>query len=240
MLADVLAGLRRIAETTGLPELVDAVAQLNFEFENLGHRTNALGQSINQVVASGIGDFFNTLIDGSASLGENFRKAASQMLLDIAKLIFQATILKAILGALGLNDTSGTKGVGGVLGKVLGFAEGGPINGPGTGTSDSILARLSAGEYVIPAARVQQFGVSFFDNIRAGRWMSLMPRFATGGLVQREAAASGTATGQHTRIVNVPSPGLLEDYVNTGNGERVILNIISRNESKVRQALGLA
>ena len=49
------------------------------------------------------------------------------------------------------------------------FAEGGPVWGPGTGTSDSIPAWLSNGEYVIPAEIVRRFGVEFFDLIRSGR-----------------------------------------------------------------------
>jgi hypothetical protein len=42
---------------------------------------------------------------------------------------------------------------------------GGPVVGPGTGTSDSIPIRVSAGEYVIPAKVVQAKGVDFFDSL---------------------------------------------------------------------------
>jgi len=48
-------------------------------------------------------------------------------------------------------------------------ATGGLIRGPGTSTSDSIPRWLSDYEYVIPAKRVKQFGVPFFDAIRAGQ-----------------------------------------------------------------------
>ncbi|WIG51007.1 MAG: hypothetical protein OJF48_001924 [Afipia sp.] len=37
------------------------------------------------------------------------------------------------------------------------FAEGGLVSGPGTGTSDSIHARLSAGEFVMPANMTRQY-----------------------------------------------------------------------------------
>jgi hypothetical protein len=37
------------------------------------------------------------------------------------------------------------------------FAEGGLVTGPGSGTSDSITARLSAGEFVMPAMQTQQY-----------------------------------------------------------------------------------
>ena len=37
------------------------------------------------------------------------------------------------------------------------YAEGGMVNGPGTGTSDSILARVSSGEFVVNAASTQRY-----------------------------------------------------------------------------------
>lgn len=39
----------------------------------------------------------------------------------------------------------------------VGFATGGYVSGPGTGTSDSIPARLSNGEYVMPARQTRQY-----------------------------------------------------------------------------------
>lgn len=44
-------------------------------------------------------------------------------------------------------------------------AAGGKVVGPGTGTSDSIPIRVSAGEYVIPAKIVQAKGKDFFDSL---------------------------------------------------------------------------
>lgn len=58
-----------------------------------------------------------------------------------------------------------------------GYATGGLISGPGTGTSDSIIARLSNGEYVMSADAVQMFGTGMLDQMNAG----LIPAFATGG-----------------------------------------------------------
>lgn len=66
----------------------------------------------------------------------------------------------------------------------LARANGGPIYGPGTGTSDSILARLSNGEFVVRAAAVKQYGMGLLHAINS---MSLpsstLPAFASGGLV---------------------------------------------------------
>jgi len=45
------------------------------------------------------------------------------------------------------------------------FAQGGKVEGPGTGTSDSIPAMLSNGEYVINAAAAQAIGYDTLDQI---------------------------------------------------------------------------
>jgi hypothetical protein len=45
------------------------------------------------------------------------------------------------------------------------FAAGGHVQGPGTGTSDSILAKLSDGEYVNTAKTVDSLGISLFDKL---------------------------------------------------------------------------
>ncbi|WP_223255129.1 DUF4214 domain-containing protein, partial [Pseudomonas putida] len=59
------------------------------------------------------------------------------------------------------------------------YASGGLITGPGTGTSDSIIARLSNGEYVMSADAVRMFGTGLLDQMNAGR----LPAFAQGGPV---------------------------------------------------------
>lgn len=71
-----------------------------------------------------------------------------------------------------------------------GFAEGGPVRGPGSGTSDSILARISNGEYISDAFTVSKFGSSFFDTLKSiAKGGVSFPSFAGGGLVG--VAASG-------------------------------------------------
>jgi len=44
-------------------------------------------------------------------------------------------------------------------------ASGGYVTGPGTGTSDSIPARLSNGEFVMSAAAVKNYGVDFMNSL---------------------------------------------------------------------------
>lgn len=82
--------------------------------------------------------------------------------------------------------------------KLWAFADGGAVSGAGTGTSDSIPARLSNGEYVIKASSAKALGTNFLDRlnsvgdgrtIRSGR----LPRFkyADGGEVRTENSQLG-------------------------------------------------
>ena len=75
-----------------------------------------------------------------------------------------------------------------VAASVVGFATGGKVTGPGTGTSDSILANLSNGEYVIRAAAARQIGYDNLDAINSGRTpAAAAPLAATGGAGGRGA-----------------------------------------------------
>ncbi|MFJ9413039.1 transglycosylase SLT domain-containing protein [Streptomyces sp. NPDC101227] len=60
---------------------------------------------------------------------------------------------------------------------VAGFASGGHIRGPGSGTSDSIPAMLSDGEYVMRASSVRKYGTGFMHAINTGT----LGGFADGG-----------------------------------------------------------
>jgi TP901 family phage tail tape measure protein len=67
-------------------------------------------------------------------------------------------------------------------------AAGGSIRGAGTGTSDSIPAYLSNGEYVIRAASVNKYGTETFDALNAGR-------FAIGGIAGTTKPTTGGSFG---------------------------------------------
>lgn len=71
----------------------------------------------------------------------------------------------------------------GVL-ETVGKAAGGPIRGPGTGTSDSILMYGSNGEFVMTAAATRHYGENFMHDVNNRTFRrSLVPGFAEGGPV---------------------------------------------------------
>jgi len=75
------------------------------------------------------------------------------------------------------------------------YAAGGHVRGPGSGTSDSILARLSNGEFVMRAAAVRAWGPQLLSAMNALR--GPLPGFAEGGLVGAAAGAPGTPVHLH-------------------------------------------
>jgi tape measure domain-containing protein len=87
-------------------------------------------------------------------------------------------------------------------------AEGGPIYGPGTGTSDSIPAMLSNGEFVVRASRASQFR-PLLHAINSGS----ISAFATGGDVGAIASMptsmfSGSGRpGKSTQVFNINVTG---------------------------------
>lgn len=124
---------------------------------------------------------------------------------DIAEAEKQIGILKERLD--GLKDKTVTvtvtrveTGVGSVPAPEAGFWTGGYVRGAGTGTSDSILARLSDGEYVIRAAAVRRYGLGLLDALNGMR----LPKFASGGLVSgalQSAASAASAGSVSTPVV---------------------------------------
>lgn len=159
----------------------------------------------------------------------------------------------SILNALG---KSGSKNSGGVanlfkvlgigsgdsLKRIFGRADGGMITGPGTSRSDSILALLSNGEYVIQASAVKSLGTDILDSINTGRF-----RFASGGLAGAGVSAmpnidlaspvNDVQVSNNTKIVNVLDPQMVGDYLQTPDGYKVIMNIIARRPKEINSIL---
>jgi len=81
-----------------------------------------------------------------------------------------------------------------------GHAMGGLISGPGSGTSDSILAMLSNGEFVQNASAVSKYGVSFMNSINSGTYRPNLPAMAGANSIP---AGIGAGTGEAVYNINV-------------------------------------
>ena len=93
-------------------------------------------------------------------------------------------------------------------------AAGGLITGPGTGTSDSIPAMLSNGEYVINAAAVQRLGTAYLDTLNS-------PHYAEGGQVGTPVMGVAGSGGSVTLNVSAMDASSFMDFLRGGGMDSI-------------------
>lgn len=121
-------------------------------------------------------DFSGAITDwitGAQSFGDAMKNILQQLISQLIQAAIYATIVAACTGGGG-GFAARWKGAFGNA-----FASGGAVAGPGTGTSDSVPAMLSNGEYVLNAQAVDRLGVPFLNGLNTGQ----LRGFASGGLV---------------------------------------------------------
>jgi tape measure domain-containing protein len=114
------------------------------------------------------------------------------------------------IGSLFGGGGGGGSGMGSLISlgmSLFGFANGGYVSGRGTGTSDSIPAMLSNGEYVINA-KATKMTKPLLEAINQGK----LPKFAVGGLVTDSGMTSASVSSMATK--DVPSKGSSEQVFN--------------------------
>lgn len=182
-------------------------------------------QDVAGTVRDGFGSMFGGMEDAAVAWATGSHVSLKSVEQDfektLARMVVQALEAQAISGLLSLVGGAPTAFAGGGAGfsaasgglgaysgmdtgsysgsfSLAGHADGGRIRGPGTGTSDSVLARLSDGENVITAKATNYYGQRFMDDVNAMR----LPRFADGGRVGG-ATVSTASGGDMAPIVNI-------------------------------------
>ena len=243
-----VATLTDLAQTN--KNLAPAAQAAAIAFNALANQADKTAQSINASLVTGIQGAFDAVLKGSRNFGQALKGILLTVAQEIQKILTK-DIAEQIAGVFGSGSGS-NGGLGGLFSSLFGgafgggggtaaaefaglfgFAGGGPVDGPGTSTSDSVLARLSRGEYVVKADAVRSVGQSTLHHINAH---GALPRFAAGGLVGDTAPAAGL--GSSIRIVNVLDKSLIEDGLTTPGAEKVFLNLIDKHATKIKQKLG--
>jgi hypothetical protein len=243
--------METLSQATGSEEAINRVARLRVEVQGLATEADEVAQRIDGSLQDNLVQMFEAVGSGAKSAKEAFGDFARSVLQDMQR-IASRKLAESIFGKIAGGGPAGggsgdsASSIGNFIVSMFansgggGFARGGYVDGPGTSTSDSIPARLSAGEYVLNAATVRGVGVSFLNalngvsrgpRVRQGRF-----GFADGGLVEGLKPAAPAASSS-VRIVNVIDPAMAQDYLESSAGERTILNILARNGSAVRQVL---
>ncbi|MGK8202697.1 phage tail tape measure C-terminal domain-containing protein [Burkholderia cenocepacia] len=192
-------------------------------------------QTTAEAVASGFRSAFDSVgsaLDTFITTGKaSFSSFATSVLADLAKIALRQAEIGVFKGMASAFDFFSEGG------PVLRRAGGGPISGPGTGTSDSIPAMLSNGEFVVNAASTKKYR-SLLESINSGH----MAHFATGGIAATLApspVASGGASPVNVEVNNHGGGGMTEQ--DAKDLQRYVQSWIDiRMEQRMREQGGFA
>lgn len=172
---DFEAGKAKADKATTYEEKVRLMNEALQKYDEEQQKINTISkiqQTSNQLAK----DFSGAITDwitGAQSFGDAMKNILQQLIAQLIQAAIYATIVAACTGGGGGFAARWSKAFG------KGLATGGAVDGPGTGTSDSIPAMLSNGEYVLNAHAVDRLGVPFLNGLNTGR----LRGFASGGLV---------------------------------------------------------
>lgn len=184
-------------------------------------------------------DFSGAITDwitGAQSFGDAMKNILQQLIAQLIQAAIYATIVAACTGGGG-GFAARWKGAFGNA-----FASGGSVAGPGTGTSDSVPAMLSNGEYVLNAQAVDRLGVPFLNGLNTGR----LRGFASGGLVGSGGVAGykaerGSNGGQVQSVnlsmnVSAMDASSFGDFLNRGGLDVVRQALYDNNRNFASEA----
>ncbi|WP_371366301.1 hypothetical protein SRRS_07210 [Sporomusa rhizae] len=247
-------------------------AELNRELSKTPTILDKIHQASKQALEDGLLDFFERGIIECKNLGDAVRNLAITVLQSIQK-IYAQEMTKRFMEMFGLGlpshsrpTVNGTP-VQGPL-KVDGsFAEGGSmdsgkVNGPGTETSDSILAwvgslqkfvRIANGEFVMRGAAVRKYGSAFLERLNNGLVPTgMIPRFAAGGSLSGENIkgpqelislvnnnSNSSSATIPLSIMNILDPNIMGKFIQTREGKKALLNYIKDDAGTIRRVLNI-
>ncbi|HWD20518.1 MAG TPA: hypothetical protein VHB20_14695 [Verrucomicrobiae bacterium] len=171
-----------------------------------------------------------------ATVGKALQAASVATLIPIAS---AASLIWAAPAALATIATDGeaADAAPGLVGAAIigteaisGLAQGGAVDGGGTETSDSILARLSRGEYVLPALAARELGPNILQGLRD---RSISQRQIMAGV--RGGGGSGPVhvQGHKVNVGFLHSARDAKDYLASSEGETHIVNIVKRKRGDI-------
>lgn len=223
-------------ESMTYEERLAALDAINQKYEDQKAKINTInsmqqyGNSLAKDFASGISDW----ITGTKSFGDVMRSVLESLIQKLIQAAMYALIIASVTG--GSFKANFFKAFGN------GFATGGAVSGPGTGTSDSIPAMLSDGEYVMNAKAVHRLGVPFLNGLNTGRLAGL----ADGGLVGSGGVAvykadRGSNGGQVQSVnlsmhVSAMDASSFSDFLNRGGLDVVKQALFDSNRNFASEA----
>lgn len=235
---DFEAGKAKADEATTYEEKVRLMNEALQKYDEEQQKINTISkiqQTSNQLAK----DFSGAITDwitGAKSFGDAMKSILKQLIAQLIQAAIYATIVAACTGGGGGFAARWKAAFG------KGLASGGSVAGPGTGTSDSIPAMLSNGEYVLNAQAVDRLGVPFLNGLNTGR----LRGFASGGLVGSGGVAGykaerGSNGGQVQSVnlsmnVSAVDASSFGDFLNRGGLDVVKQALFDSNRNFASEA----
>jgi hypothetical protein len=244
LLRQIAEQLLAAAEAIGDPEKITQAREFAQSIEAMSLSSNRAAKemaqfkaAVEQSLTSNLQNFFAQGIENAESFADAMRQLALSVIDSLRQIAAQMLANLAIQKLLGAFGGFGLFSQGGVV-KAAG---GGLVRGPGTGTSDSIPARLSDHEFVVRAAVVRQPGVlELLEELNAEGSLVLRRRglrgFAEGGLV--EVGSTDSGTGRADLMISLDETLLLKRLEASPMFARVIVRTMENNRKAVNNALG--
>ena len=222
-------------ESMTYDERLAALDEINQKYEDQKAKISTInsmqqyGNSLAKDFASGISDW----ITGTKTFGDVMRSVLQSLIQKLIQAAMYALIIASVTG--GSFKVNFSKAFGN------GFASGGSVSGPGTGTSDSIPAMLSDGEYVMNAKAVHRLGVPFLNGLNTGRLAGL----AEGGIVTASAyqapkgtTAQGNAAAGSTLNLNISTfdSSSFGDFLRNGGADTIKQMLFDNNRDFTAEA----
>jgi hypothetical protein len=246
-LQDLATRLLAAAQAAGNPEAIAQAKAFAAAVSDIGVAAQGATDFLSRLKSTAIDasygaltDFFDNGLQSAKNWKAGVRAAIASVIASLRRMASEAVaaqVMKTILSSFS---------AGGEV-KVAKKADGGLLGGQGTGTSDSNLALVSRGEFIVRAAAVHQPGVlSHLEqlNRRGSRALMYTPalmsppiaHFAGGGLVDG-ASAAAAAPSNGTLTVEL-AEGLIARYLESPAGQRIQIKNASNNRRAYQAALG--
>ena len=230
-----------------LEKMAPAIDGMRLQAEKLAADLDPLGDKINGIFKDAFSDAFTDFVMGTKTASQAFAAFGQSVVAQLAKIAAQELATK-IFGSF---FSAGMSGLGAGMGSWLGAAsgatfgtsafsqqsmmlasqmkgfDGGGYTGPG-GKHDA-AGIVHAGEYVFTQEDVRRLGgPSAMDALRNG-----LRGYANGGHVSASSRAPVMPAREQSvnlTAINVLDPTLVGDYLSTDDGEKMVVNIMQRNQ----------
>lgn len=204
LISDIINKEDETKERTGYKKTDDKTAK---EFAALQTRLNIMSDTVPSL-ANAFGGLFGAIASGAGSSADAFKSFLKNIVNTFITSI-QAMLLaaNAALVAKGITTfglslitdapllAAGWIALEAAKGMIGSFATGGRVSGAGTGTSDSILARISNGEFVVNAKATSN-NLGLLQAINGNTNRNIM-KYANGGQVNRNVNNNNVYVGSN-------------------------------------------